>query len=91
MLAHALDGHELLRRGLQHMAQVPEMLQQPVGDGIRVIPGIGEEQQQLQGMKLLEMIQSLVQEPIFHPPSVFCVHIHGTTSFCLQFCKKRVQ
>ena len=70
MLADLIDGHELLHRCLQHMAQAAEFVQQVVGDGVGVLPGEGVEQQKLQGMELLEMVEPLVEKAFFDALSV---------------------
>ena len=89
MLAHALDLHELLRRGRQHLVQISEMVQQIVGQIVGVLLGDGEKQQQLQRVELAEMIQPLPQEPLFYPLSVFFMVSHKAPLSTCFFLKKR--
>ena len=85
--------HQLLRAGLQHLGKAAEMVQQGMGNGVRIHPWDHIKQQQLQGLDVRKTVQSLLAKPPFHPFSV--AFVHRTASLprqksCLLFANKGV-
>ena len=75
-LTDAADVLELRRRGLQHSAEGAELLHQHVGQFVGILPGLCEKQQQLQHIHIVKVLQSVVQEALFHPLPVSVVDPH---------------
>ena len=67
MGTHAADFLQFRCRRFQHLGQRAEMLQQPMGQQIRIPLGDAIEQQKLQNLYFTEMIQTFLTKAFLHP------------------------
>ena len=76
VLADARHREKLLLVCLQHGGKRAEPLQKRVGQAVRITPGRGIKEQQLQGVYIVEVFKSVAAETFLHPRPVSVVDAH---------------
>ena len=74
MLLDPAHPGQLLRGSLQHLGQAAEMIQQPMGNGVGILPWNAVKQQKLQSLNVRKAVQPLLQKPLLQPVPVSCMN-----------------
>ena len=77
IFADALHLLQLLRRGVQNAGQTAEIVHQPVGQLVGILPRDGIKQQQLQNIVLVKAVQPFPQKALEQPLPVSVVQTHA--------------
>ena len=84
--ADPLHLAQLLLGGFQDAGQVPEALEQGVGGGVGVPPGVGEIEQVLEDLVLRQALEAVLLDPLVHALAVPRVDLpasgHGRPLLC---------
>ena len=73
--ADALDLHQLLGLGLQYLAEIAEVLNEPVRQRVCVCPRDGEKQQIFECLVFGQAVQSVSLDALLHAGAVLRVEI----------------
>lgn len=76
VLADARHREQLLLVCLQHGGKRAEPLEKRVSHAVRIAPGRGIKEQQLQGVYVVEVFETVAAEAFLHPRAVAVVDAH---------------